>query len=188
MDTVTILSQPPPRRPGLTREALESTPDDGYRYELIDGELLVTPAPGYRHQRASGRLYTLLDRHCPPGLVVLSAPFAVGLAADTEVQPDLLVAPREAFTDKDLPGAPLLAVELLSPTTRRADLELKWERFQRAGVASYWVVDPAEPGPHLTAWDLVGGVYELSAEVGPGDTWTATLPFRVAITPGNLVD
>ncbi|CAN5183411.1 Uma2 family endonuclease [soil metagenome] len=188
MDNVTILSQPPPRRPRLTRAALESTPDDGYRYELLDGELFVTPAPGYRHQRVSGRLHSLLDTQCPGGLVVLSAPFAVGLSEDTEVQPDLLVAPRDAFTNKDLPSAPLLAVEVLSNSTRRTDLQLKWERYQRAGVASYWIVDPGEPGPHLTVWDLVEGAYTKTAEIGPDDTWEATSPFAVVITPGKLVD
>ena len=187
MEPMSTLS-PTPRRPGLTRADLESAPDDGCRYEIVDGELFVTPAPGYRHQRVVLVLGALLDRSCPSHLVTLAAPFAVGLAEDTEVQPDLLVAPRDAFTAKDLPGAPLLAVEVLSPSTRHTDLTLKRERFQRAGVASYWVVDPAEGGPTLTVWELVAGSYTEVAHVGPADTWGATQPFAVSITPGNLID
>lgn len=183
MDTVTTI---PRRRPGLTRAALEATPDDGYRYELIDGELFVTPAPGYRHQRILLLLSKLLDDRCPPDLVVMVAPFAVGLAEDTEVQPDVLVAPRSAFTEKDLPEAPQLAVEVLSKSTRRMDLQLKWERFQRAGVASYWIVDPA--GPSMVVWQLVDGAYVEVAQVGPDETWTATVPFDVTIRPGALLD
>ncbi len=176
----------PPRRPGLTRADLESAPDDGYRYELIDGGLFVTPAPGYRHQRIVPKLWKVLDEACPAGLVAVPAPFAVGLSEDTEVQPDVLVAPRAAFTEKDLPNAPLLAVEVLSPSTRRTDRDLKWERYQRAGIASYWVIDPA--GPALTAWELVDGAYVEVAEVGPEQTWEATKPFAVRIAPGELVD
>ena len=76
------------------------------------------------------------------GLHVGLAPFAVGLADDTEVQPDILVAPRAQFTERDLPAPPLLAVEVLSPSTRRVDLLLKRDRYEEAGIASYWIVDP----------------------------------------------
>ncbi len=174
--------------PGLTRADLEHTPDDGHRYELIDGVLFVTPAPRYRHQRVGGLLFALLNAHCPPHLVTLHAPFAVGLAEDTEVQPDILVAPRDAFTETDLPGAPLLAVEVLSPSTRRTDLTVKRERYERAGIASYWIVDPGEGGPRLTVCELVDGRYAETARVEPGDTWEATAPFPVTIRPDTLID
>jgi len=161
-------------------------PDDGHRYELIDGTLIVTPAPGFRHQVVSIRLAVLLDRSCPPDLCVLAAPFAVGLGVDTEVQPDLLVAPRDAFTDQDLPGAPLLAVEILSPSTRLIDLNLKRARYEEAGCASYWVVDPV--ALTLTAWELVDGGYVEVARLRPEDTWAAELPFGVTLRPGTFLD
>lgn len=176
-------------RPGsrrLTRADLAETPDDGYRYEIIDGELFVTPAPSTRHQTILGDLYLRLRQACPPDLRVLFAPYAVGLAEDTEIQPDLLVAARTAFTDKDLPEAPLLAVEILSPSTRRTDLVLKRDRLERAGCPSYWVIDPA--GPRLTAWQLVDGSYVEVADVGPDDTWSTDLPFPVTVTPRDLLD
>ena len=111
MTTVTALPQSRP----LTRADLESMPDDGHRYELLDGTLVVTPAPGNRHQGAVGKLYVALAHACPGNLAVRLAPFDVVLADDTVVQPDLLVTSRSALTERGLPGAPLLAVEVLSP-------------------------------------------------------------------------
>ncbi len=181
MTPVTTL---PLRRP-LRRADLEQTPDDGHRYELVDGTLLVSPAPSLRHQRVVGALHLLLSAACPEPLLVVLAPFAVGLADDTEVQPDLLVAPRTQFTERDLPGAPLLAVEVLSPSTRRIDLLLKRDRLQAAGVPSYWLVDP--DAPSLTALELVEGTYREVAAVGAGQSWTASVPFAVSVTPDRLV-
>ena len=114
----------------LTRADLEDLPDDGHRYELIDGVLLVSPGPQLPHQDMVGNLYLLLRAGCPAHLKVVLAPFAVALSDDTEVQPDLLVAQRTQFTRKDLSGPPLLAVEVLSPSTRRFDLLLKRDRLQ----------------------------------------------------------
>ena len=87
----------------------------------------------------------LMRRQCPDHLKVLVAPFDVALADDTVVQPDLLVARRSDLTVRDLPAAPMLAVEVLSPSTRRVDLMLKRSRFEAAGCPAYWVIDPDEP-------------------------------------------
>ena len=170
----------------LTRADLEAMPDDGHRYELIDGVLIVSPSPRFRHQDAVGNLYVILRQAAVGGVKVLLAPFDVVLAEDTVIQPDLLVAPIAAFTDRDLPAAPLLAVEVLSPSTRGVDLLLKKERLQRAGCAHYWVVDPAEPS--VLAWSLVDGVYrEVAAASGAG-VFEVAAPFPVRFTPSSLVD
>ena len=134
-----------PRGRALTRDDLDQMSDDGHRYELLDGILVVRPAPRRIHQRVSGNLHLALRAACPADLEILYAPFDVVLAKDTVIQPDLLVAPRDAYTDRDLPGAPSLAVEVLSPSTRSIDLLLKKDRLRRAGCANYWVVDPDEP-------------------------------------------
>lgn len=100
----------------LSRADLAAMPDDGHRYELIDGVLIVTPAPARGHQRAVWRLASLLDQAIAregDALEMLLAPFAVVLAEDTEIQPDVVVAPECDFTDAELPGAPLLAADLL---------------------------------------------------------------------------
>jgi hypothetical protein len=77
-------------------------PDDGHRYELVDGALVGTPAPARRHQRAVVSLIRRLTEVCPPELEVLVAPFDVALAEDTVLQPDVLVARRSDLTERDL--------------------------------------------------------------------------------------
>lgn len=181
MTAVTTL----PYSRAYSRADLELMPDDGHRYELIDGTLIVSAAPSRQHQRVAGNLYMLLRQACPPELEVLFAPFAVGLADDTELQPDLLVAARAQFTDRDLPGAPLLAVEVLSPSTRRVDLLLKRDRLQDAGCLSYWLVDP--DAPSLLALELVDGAYAEVGRVSGPQAWTATLPYPVTVVPDDLV-
>jgi hypothetical protein len=101
----------------FTVHDLEGMPDDGRRYELIDGELLVSPAPGLRHQTVGLRLYRVLDDACPDDLYVLTAPFAVQTDISNEVQPDVLVARFDELTEKNLPAAPVLAVEVLSTSS-----------------------------------------------------------------------
>ena len=72
----------------------------------------------------------------------------------TVVVPDLIVARSGDFTEKDLPRAPLLAVEILSPSTRRLELTLKRDLYAEAGTAAYWVLDPQVPS--ITSWTLRG--------------------------------
>jgi Uma2 family endonuclease len=174
----------------FTRADLERMPDDGRRYELIDGVLIVSAAPGRVHQRAVGRLYRLLDDACRAEFEVLLSPFAVGLADDTEMQPDVLVARREQLTDKGLPGPPALAVEVLSPSTRMIDLNSKRSRHERAGTPSFWVVDPiARPDEaRLIAWELEpDGRYRQVADVTGEKEFVATLPYPVSVIPAALV-
>jgi hypothetical protein len=89
----------------LTRADLDDMPDDGHRYELIDGVLVVTPAPSWRHQTMLAGLNEVVRRACPGELQVLFAPFDVALDEDSVLQPDLLVARRSDFTARDLPAA-----------------------------------------------------------------------------------
>ncbi len=172
-----------PRRP-LTVEDLDALPDDGHRYEIIDGTLIVSPGPELRHQTVQSELLRLLYGGCPADLIVLASPTDVVLADDTVVQPDALVVRRADLVGRRLTATPLLVVEVLSPSTRLIDLNLKKARYERAGVPSYWVVDPELL--RVTAWELPGGSYEAVAEVGAGEEWTAELPFRVVVRPGSL--
>jgi len=126
----------------------------------------------------------LLEVACPPGLLVLQAPFDVAMAEETLLQPDLLVSHRSDFTERDLPVAPLLAVEIHSPSTRRFDLMTKRSRYEAAGTASYWVVDPTDLT--LIAWDLIDGAYVEVANVTGEQEYAATLPFPVTIVPALL--
>lgn len=175
-----------PRGRPLTYADLKHMPDDGHRYELLDGVLIVTPAPSHPHQRVVVRLIVRLVASCPPDLEVLIAPFDVVLALDTALQPDVLVARRADLTRRNLPAAPVLAVEVLSPTTRRIDLLLKRSRYESAGVASYWVIDPDVPS--LTVFELRDGRYETVAEVHGDQRSETSSPFQVSLVPAELVE
>jgi Uma2 family endonuclease len=180
-----VTSALPQSRP-LTYDDLAAMPDDGHRYELIDGTLIVTAAPSMLHQRAVARLLRLLVDSCPPELEVFVAPFDVVLSARTVMEPDVLVARRAELTERNLPAPPMLAIEVLSPSTRRIDLGTKKLAFEAAGVPSYWVVDPDEPS--LTAFELEGGAYRQVAVVVGDDGWEAGQPFEVRVVPRTLVD
>jgi Uma2 family endonuclease len=165
---------------------LDDMPDDGHRYELIDGVLIVSPAPGNTHQGMLGTLYMVLRQACPSHLRVRLAPFDVTLAGDTRVQPDILVAAQAALVERGLFGPPLLAVEILSPSTRHYDRGMKFLRYAAAGIPSYWILDPVDV--RLTVWELVDGEYVEVASVDADEHWTATAPFEVTICPVELVD
>lgn len=180
--TVTVLPQSRP----LTADDLAAVPDDGHRYELIDGTLIVTPAPSWRHQRVVARLLRTLMDAAVDGLEVLAAPFDVRLADDTVLQPDVLVCRVSDLTQRNLPVAPLLAVEVLSPSTRLIDLNLKRARYEAAGCASYWVVDP--DAASIVAWELRDGAYVEVAAVAGDEPFTAARPVPVSLTPQSLVD
>ena len=113
---------------------LESLPDDGKRYEIIDGVLLVNASPVPDHQEVQLELWRLLSDAAPADLRVLAAPLDIVLADDTVVEPDVLIGRRADFTGKNLPAVPLLVVEVLSPSTRVVDLNIKNGRYERAGI------------------------------------------------------
>lgn len=180
MENVSIL----PRSAPLTAADLETMPDDGHRYELLDGSLIVTPAPRFLHQELSGGLFALLRSKMPADLVVLCAPFDVMLDDLTVLQPDILVAPRTAFTTRNLPVAPLLAIEILSPSTRAIDLGAKKLRYESAGCANYWAIDPDEPS--ITAWLLIGGAFAAPVRATADEVFETTSPFPLSFTPASL--
>ena len=125
-----------PRDHEWTVSDLAHTPDDGLRYELVDGVLLVSPAPSNRHQIVVGELFALLRSACPPHVRVMLAPTDYQPTRRRSLQPDLLVARRSDVGDDPI-GAPLvLAVEVLSPSTRSVDLLLKHGIYAESGVAS----------------------------------------------------
>lgn len=166
---------------------LEQMPDDGHRYELLDGTLLVTPAPVPLHQTVVFRLARLLDDAAPRDLQTFIAPLDVVLADDTVLQPDALVARRSDVAARNLPAPPVLAVEVLSPSTERIDRFLKHSRYAAAGVAHYWIIDPYEPS--LVAYEIgADGTYIEVASVVGQETYAASSPFDVRVTPSALVD
>ena len=167
---------------------LATMPDDGRRYELIDGVLLVSPTPGWSHQEMAAALYRVLYAQCPPDLRVMLAPFGVRTASDTEVQPDVLVARYEDLTEACLPVAPLLAAEVLSPSTKLHDRNTKMAHYERLGVASYWLLDPVGTGAVELHELGPAGRYELRATVVGEDVLAVERPFPVDLCPARLLD
>lgn len=170
----------------FTIEQRDAIPDNGMRHELLDGVLVMTPSPRPRHQDIAFQLAKILDAEAPAEAKVFMAPLDVRLGIATVLQPDLVVARRADLTEANLPAAPLLAVEVLSPSTALIDLNRKKAILEEAGCPSYWVIDPV--GPTLTAWDLTDGAYVEVAQVASEESWTAIVPFAVTIRPADLID
>jgi Uma2 family endonuclease len=184
MVTMTVSPGLPFGRP-LTIEDLASMPDDGHRYELLDGTLLVSPAPSLPHQDVLFAIARLLHSACPPEFHVVLAPFAVTFGTrDTELQPDVLVARHSDLTRRNLPAAPALAVEVRSPSTALVDLNLKKAAYERFGVESYWIVDPDEPS--LITFELVDGAFAEVTRLGPDDAFDFSRPFPIRVSMRNL--
>lgn len=171
----------------LTVEDVWAIPDDGHRYELIEGVLIVTPAPGAAHQTCAGRIWSLLDTARDAEDLVLMAPFDWVAGPQTLLQPDVLVARRAdvaATGDKRLERPPLLVVEIASPSTRMVDRGTKRLAFAAAGVPVYWLADPDTPS--LTVLRLVDGSYVEEATVTGDEAYTATEPLAVTVVPSQL--
>ncbi len=169
--------------PSITWQDVQQMPDDGNRYEAIEGDLYVTPAPTPRHQILLLRLYDalrpLLTR---PRGVLLVAPVGVEFPDTREgVQPDLLFVSSERrgiIGEASLRGAPDLVIEILSPSTAHRDRTIKLELYERQGVREYWIVDPAEGAVD---------VWRFGSE-SVHERFTETLPVRLGAERAGEID
>ena len=183
------MGMPAVSQPYWTASMVRELPDDGKRYECIDGELLVTPAPRLRHQDVVLALHLRLHAWLQQERVgkVMLSPADIEIVPGTLVQPDLFVMPRGA--QGTLPRewhevrALLLAVEVLSPSTARHDRVTKREFYARAGVGEYWIVDtdarlverwtPADTRPEIVGedetleWSPLGASAPFTLAPGP---------------------
>ncbi len=127
-----------------TLEEVHSLPDDGNKYELVRGELFVTPPPAEEHEDIGARLAQVLSPFVTANrLGLIYRPRAVIRFEGSEVEPDLFVRQPRATKEKDWDDAPtpILVVEVLSPSTRRRDQQQKRELYLDVGVGEYWIVD-----------------------------------------------
>lgn len=168
----------------------ELLPDDGNRYEVIDGVLYMTTAPSSYHQYITKQIARLLLAQIDDlgHGETLWAPIGVIMPGCEPVQPDLVVvraADREMFRDRRIRGIPALLVEILSPSNPDQDLDVKRKAYARAGLPEYWIVRPAEqdllvysqPDPALAS-------YLQTDHVAPdGELRSRTLPVRGPIAP-----
>ena len=134
----------------LTYDDLVDMPDDGQRYEIIDGELIVSPAPVANHQRVLKRLVRVFDDFANETRSgeVFFAPFDVQLGYHDIVEPDLVFIATEQGRvpgqDHKFEGSPVLVVEVISPSSRQTDRVKKMALYARSGVLEYWIADPEQ--------------------------------------------
>ena len=175
----------------LTAEDYFARPagDDDQLYELMDGELMVRPAPVPLHQRIIGNLYVLLRAHVREhgmGEVFLS-PIAVVLSGTSVVIPDLVYVGSGRtglVTARAIEGAPTLLIEVSSPSTRHLDRRRKFELYARHGVPSYWMVETDERA--IEAYELTSGGYRLTVRAS-GDEPVTMPPFpELSFAPQSL--
>jgi Uma2 family endonuclease len=172
----------------LTVDDLARTPDDGNRYELVNGVLVVTPAPGYTHQLVATRLTILLGIHAPTDFNVVS-PVGMNIAPDHHRIPDLAVV----RTEQMLPGMdypdtpPALVVEVASPSTAKQDRSTKKDEYAAFGIESYWLIAPDHQKPQIVAYELGGTTYEPVAVVTGEDEFRTERPFPFSVVPALLV-
>jgi Uma2 family endonuclease len=167
----------------LTIADLEAMPEDGRRYELIGGAIVMTPAPSTVHQRAVGWLHVILRGACPPGHEVFLAPTDLDLPDAQRVQPDLIVVPSGSVGPARLVTPVLLVVEVVSPGSRINDRVTKRAAYAEAGIPHYWLIDlEAET---ITLLRLAGSSYEV---VTTGPHVAATEPLTVDLAISALTE
>jgi Uma2 family endonuclease len=183
-----------------TLDDLARLPDDGRRYEIIDGSLHVTPAPAYLHQHYCGWLDRAIGAGMPEGHDVLPGANVLLPGEPTRLLiPDVLALRITADVNPGdnplaLPAsAVLLAVEIVSPSSTTHDRFTKPALYAEAGVPSYWRVEHGEDGPTVHVYALAAGSdihvdggrvrYTRTHVIRPGQTTTLDVPWKVTLTP-----
>jgi Uma2 family endonuclease len=171
------------------RARWEQLPDDGNRYEVIDGVLYMTTAPSFFHQWIIRQIFlALYPQIDEPGIgLTIWSPIGVFMPHCDPVQPDLLVIQTADFDiihDRRIDGLPALIVEVLSPGNPEKDTDTKRKAYARAGLPEYWIVRPASRDVLVySSPDVALGDYSLSQKVTPNDELLSpTLPIRTAIS------
>jgi Uma2 family endonuclease len=190
-ETMSVMTAPqfvlPSDRP-LTVADLDLTPDDGCRYELDDGVLVVTPPPIIVHQLVLHRLDRILAAACPAQFELLPG---VGVLMDEHNYriPDLVVvrATSLSLADRNVTRPPVLAVEVASPSTAAYDRNRKKTVYAGFGIPNYWIVVPDPAEPLLTAFELAGDTYTEIGRAAGEERFAVTAPFPVEIKPADLV-
>jgi Uma2 family endonuclease len=173
---------------GWTRSDWETLPDDGKRYEIIDGVLYVSTAPSLFHQWIGGEIVAELREQLvrPRIAFIFAAPVGLFMPGCDPVQPDIvavLQADREILRERRIFGVPALIVEILSPSNPEQDLQVKLAAYARAGLPEYWVFRPAERDALVHSHPELGsGRYLQVTHVPPDGTLESpTLPFSATL-------
>jgi Uma2 family endonuclease len=196
MAVMTVAKAPPQMWPDvwphedrpLTVRDMENTPDDGNRYELDEGMLVVSPAPFHNHQLVAHRLAVILELVRTVDFIVLSGP-GVNLSEFQHRIPDVAVVRSEGFEFGEVyeEGPPVLAVEVASRGTRRYDRTRKKAVYAQYGVQAYWIVCPDLDRPDITEFSLADGRYQQTGYAAGDAEFCTKVPFPVSFTPAQLV-
>ncbi len=170
--------------PNRTYDDFTALPE-GTLAQLIDGDIIVSPAPNVKHQLVISRLSTLFANFVDERRlgVVFGSPLDVRLTLNRVFQPDIVFVARERLAilgEQEVEGAPDLVVEVLSLSTGTYDLTKKRSAYEEAGVREYWIVDP--DGESVEVLELEEGTYQSSARVQDGG------PIGSTLLPGFEID
>ena len=170
------------------RERWEQLPDDGNRYEVIDGVLYMTTAPSYFHQWIIRQIVRVLFQQVDDTGVGLTtwSPIGLFMPGCDPVQPDIVVVHTsnlDIIYDRRISGIPALLVEVLSPANAENDLYIKRRAYAQAGVPEYWIVRPAERDMLVCSQpDTAMGDYVQTDHISPdGELISPTLPVHTPI-------
>lgn len=175
----------------MTYEDYVALPDDGNRYEVIEGELCLVPAPNRKHQKIALKLARLIGNFLDGKSLgdVYISPLDVVLSNINVLQPDVLYVSNDRLnilTDAGVAGAPDLAIEVLSPSTRRRDAVVKLQLYENFGVDEYWIVDPERV--NVTVFRRVGEKLERVAELFETDVIETPLLAGLAISVARIFE
>jgi Uma2 family endonuclease len=175
----------PVERPPFRSADLQQVPDDGNRYEIIDGGLLVTPPPDTEHADIAEALRDVLRAAAPGGVAVYTSALGVDLGTSVPI-PDLVAFHRRAGRRPAVdPADILLIAEVVSPGRERVDHERKRRTYAAAGIAHYWIVD-RDP-IRVTALRLGDVDYTEAGRASGAELLTVTDPFPLAFHPADLL-
>jgi Uma2 family endonuclease len=169
-------------------DELEHTPDDGQRYELVDGRLDVSPAPKPIHTCVDSRLTIHLGNNAPDDFDILTGP-GINLNADRTHHriPDLAVFDAARPEQGYYSVPPVLAVEIVSPESVFRDNHTKRREYAAFGIPSYWLINPLPEKVGLIELRLDDGEYKEVTQIYGEDVFETDLPFPVKLVPHWLV-
>jgi len=152
------------KRKKYTYKDYVNTPDDK-RYELIEGELLMTPSPTTKHQRVLREIEFILKKFVSENNLgeIFFAPYDVYLDGENVIQPDIMFISKERLNiigEKNIQGAPCLTIEIISEGSAYRDMVQKKKLYAKFGVKEYWIVIPEEE--LIEIYSLENGIYQLS--------------------------
>jgi Uma2 family endonuclease len=176
------------RAEAWTIDDLKDTPDDGNRYEILDGRLIVTPPPHGPHIRVNYRVRRVLEREAPDALVVLDNGAGIDIRRrSTCYIPDVMIVREPAFrsmVDVFEPADVLLVVEVLSPGNARFDVIQKRHDYADAGIPRYWIVDPRDNT--ITVLALPDGRKQYEEEAVVKEAWQTDFPYPLTVDPAEI--